>query len=48
MKRNRVLRVVGYVHATLFFALMIPLLYTVAGLEDPQGQAFCISNACWW
>ena len=44
MKRNRVLRVAGYVHATLFFALMIPLLYTVAGLE---GQAFWISNACW-
>lgn len=37
MKRNRVLRVAGYVHATLFFALMIPLLYTVAGLEDPAG-----------
>ena len=37
MKRNRVLMVAGYVHATLFFALMIPLLYTVAGLEDPAG-----------
>lgn len=37
MKWNRILRVAGYVHATLFFALMIPLLYTVADLEDPAG-----------
>lgn len=37
MKWNRILRVAGYVHATLFFALMIPLLYTIADLEDPAG-----------
>ena len=34
---NRSLKIIGYVHATLFFALMIPLLYTMAELSDPAG-----------
>ena len=34
---NRILKIIGYAHATLFLALMIPLLYTVAGLSDPAG-----------
>ncbi len=37
MKRNHVLKMAGYVHATLFFALMIPLLYTITDLRDPAG-----------
>lgn len=34
---NRILKIIGYAHATLFLALMIPLLYTAAGLSDPAG-----------
>lgn len=37
MMLNRILKIIGYAHATLFFALMIPLLYTVAELSDPAG-----------
>ena len=48
MKRNHVLKMAGYVHATLFFALMIPLLYTITGLRDPAGAGVCTSNACLW
>lgn len=34
---RRCLRIAGYVHATLFFALMIPLVYAAADLADPAG-----------
>lgn len=34
---SRSLKIIGYVHATLFFALLIPLFYTIAGLSDPAG-----------
>lgn len=35
---NRSLKIMGYVHAALIFALMIPSLYAVAGLSDPAGD----------
>lgn len=34
---SRSLKIIGYAHATLFFALLIPLFYTLAGLSDPAG-----------
>ena len=34
---SRSLKFIGYAHATLFFALLIPLFYTMAGLSDPAG-----------
>lgn len=34
---SRSLKIIGYAHATLFFALLIPLVYTVTGLSDPAG-----------
>ena len=34
---NRSLKIIGYAHATLLFALLIPLFYTMAGLSDPAG-----------
>ncbi len=34
---SRSLKIIGYIHATLFFALLIPLVYTVTGLSDPAG-----------
>ncbi len=37
MKWNQILKMAGYAHATLFFALMIPLIYTIADLKDPAG-----------
>lgn len=35
---NRSLKIMGYVHATLIFALLIPSLYAIAGLSDPAGD----------
>lgn len=37
MMLSRSLKLMGYVHATLFFALMIPLVCTFAELEEPAG-----------
>lgn len=37
MTLNRSMRVMGYAHATLIFALLIPFMYAVAGLSDPAG-----------
>ena len=34
---RRSLKIIGYAHATLFFALVIPLFYTMTGLSDPAG-----------
>lgn len=41
---NRILKIIGYAHATLFLALMIPLLYAVAGLSDPAGAGVLYSK----
>ncbi|MCM1257075.1 MAG: hypothetical protein NC307_04400 [Roseburia sp.] len=38
MSLNRSLKIMGYIHATLIFALIIPFLYAVAGLSDPAGS----------
>ncbi len=35
---NRSLKIMGYAHATLIFALLIPSLYAIAGLSDPAGD----------
>lgn len=35
---SRSLKIIGYAHATLFFALLIPLVYTVTDLSDPAGD----------
>ncbi len=37
MTLNRSLKIMGYAHATLIFALLIPFMYAVAGLSDPAG-----------
>lgn len=37
MTLNRSMRVMGYVHATLIFALLIPFMYAIVGLSDPAG-----------
>lgn len=37
MTLSRGLKIMGYVHATLFFALMIPIACTVAKFSDPSG-----------
>ncbi|MCM1048381.1 MAG: hypothetical protein NC433_08145 [Clostridiales bacterium] len=37
MTLNRGLKIMGYAHATLFFALMIPIACTVAKFSDPAG-----------
>ena len=34
---SRSLKIIGYAHATLLFALLIPFFYTMAGLSDPTG-----------
>lgn len=34
---SRSMKIIGYVHATLFFALIIPFLCTIAELSDPAG-----------
>lgn len=34
---NRSMKIMGYAHATLIFALLIPFMYAVAGLSDPAG-----------
>lgn len=35
---SRSLKIIGYAHATLFFALLIPLFYTIIGVSDPAGD----------
>ena len=37
MNVNRGLKIIGYAHTTLLFALLIPLFYTMTGLSDPAG-----------
>lgn len=37
MTLNRGLKIMGYAHATLFFALIIPIMCTVAKFSDPAG-----------
>lgn len=37
MNLNKSLKVMEYIHATLHFAVLLPLVYAVAGLSDPAG-----------
>lgn len=41
---SRSLKIIGYAHATLFFALLIPLFYTMTGLSDPAGVGVLYSK----
>lgn len=41
---SRSLKIIGYAHATLFFALLIPLFYTMTGLSDPAGAGVLYSK----
>lgn len=38
MISSRSMKIMGYAHATLIFALIIPFMYAVAGLSDPAGD----------
>ena len=37
MNLNKSLKVMEYIHATLHFAVLLPLVYAVADLSDPAG-----------
>ena len=38
MNLNKCLKTMEYLHATLHFAVLIPLVYAVAELSDPAGR----------
>lgn len=39
MNLNKSLKVMEYIHATLHFAVLLPLVYAVADLSDPAGTS---------
>lgn len=41
---SRSLKIIGYAHATLFFALLIPLFDTLIGVSDPAGTGVLYSK----
>lgn len=46
MTRERGSKIMKYLHATLFFAMFVPLVYAVPEWSDPGGRGRFISNAC--
>ena len=46
MNLNKCLKTMEYLHATLHFAVLIPLVYAVAELSDPAGTGDTVPQSC--